>query len=350
VTGTAAETLEAALETLAPYGPDLANGLTNHAPMAVEALCVLGRPDAVVPWIDRYRPGMMPRPAAVGRIGTDWAGALARYDRTTDWLEFFEEELRRAPWREVTALWANRLAPAVCASAMHGVIRVGHAARSLGEIETPLRLRELAEALGYWASQYQVLPTAEGSESARPREAIARVPIVPPEKRHFAGTIVSSLEALDRVPEFAPVISLVDTGGDPSLLISEMTETFARVLVANADDVLGAIVFVHGVTGLTAIRSLLPLLDDDAARAAIRYGWQASAALYAAFGSRQPPAMVESTDESVETLIDRAVAHGDEHAIKLTEACVREHAIRPSPAYLAAARRALDLLPRAYPY
>ena len=36
-------------------------------------------------------------------------------------------------------------------------------------------------------------------------------------------------------------------------------------------------------------------------------------------------------------LIDRAVATGDEHAIKLTEACLREHAQRPDPVYLQAA-------------
>jgi len=40
-----------------------------------------------------------------------------------------------------------------------------------------------------------------------------------------------------------------------------------------------------------------------------------------------------------------AVAHGDEHAIKFTETCLRHHALNPSPAYLAAARNALDMLP-----
>src|SRR5258705_207500 len=114
-------------------------------------------------------------------------------------------------------------------------------------------------ALDNWASQYQTLPSATADTVIRPsraREAIERVPIVPPEKRQFAGTIVSSLEALDRFDEWKPVIALIDVDGDPSRSISEMTETFARVLLANAHDVLGAIVFVHGVTDLTAIRSL----------------------------------------------------------------------------------------------
>ena len=36
-----------------------------------------------------------------------------------------------------------------------------------------------------------------------------------------------------------------------------------------------------------------------------------------------------------------ALATGDEHAIKFTEACLREHALNPKPVYLAAARAAV---------
>ena len=42
----------------------------------------------------------------------------------------------------------------------------------------------------------------------------------------------------------------------------------------------------------------------------------------------------------------RAVAHGDEHAIKLTEACLRLHAETPDPVFLHAAARASGLLGR----
>jgi hypothetical protein len=35
--------------------------------------------------------------------------------------------------------------------------------------------------------------------------------------------------------------------------------------------------------------------------------------------------------------VARAVAHGDDHVIKLTEACLALNARRPSPAFLAAA-------------
>ena len=54
---------DTALESIKDAGPDLRNGLTNHAPMAIEALCALGREDAVMPWLEHYRAGMLPWPA-----------------------------------------------------------------------------------------------------------------------------------------------------------------------------------------------------------------------------------------------------------------------------------------------
>jgi hypothetical protein len=43
-------------------------------------------------------------------------------------------------------------------------------------------------------------------------------------------------------------------------------------------------------------------------------------------------------------LIDRAIACGDEHAIKFTEVCLREHAFKPDPVFLAAAAHAIRML------
>lgn len=39
-----------------------------------------------------------------------------------------------------------------------------------------------------------------------------------------------------------------------------------------------------------------------------------------------------------------AIANGDEHATKFTEACLRECDLNPSPAYPAAARHAIGVL------
>jgi len=284
--------MDGALEILSAYGPDLANGLTSHAPMAAEALCAMGRPEAVIPWVERYRKGMLPRPAARERIPRDdWHSALGQVYRVADWSAFFADELQDASWNAVLGRWVGRLAPGICASATHGVIRVGHAARSLAESHTPGRLQELGDGLAYWAANYQELPTRpRPSEPGLPAPAaIARVAIVPPEQRRFTGTITSSLEALSDFPDFAPVIGLLDVSGDAHGLVVELSDVFARVYLANTHDVLTAIVFIHGVTSVAALGNLLPHLDEATARDALRFAWQTGCGLYAAFGSCPVP-------------------------------------------------------------
>jgi len=339
---------DAALDFLAPYGPGLANGMTNHAPMVVEALASLGRPDAVRPWLEAYRPGLLPRQEPWTRTAReDWLPVLGRARRPADWMAFMQTELDEAPWREVLARWTARLAPGLCAAATHGVIRVAHAVRALGQGESALRVHELAEGLGYWAATYQELPTAEGAVAGalRPRDALAKVAVLPEEKRRFRGTIVGALGALDDFPDFAPVIDAIDASAPPEALISALTETFAHAYLANAHDFLSSIVFVHGVTSAAALRALMPHLEAPLVRELLRRGWQAGAALYAAFGREPAPrGEIEPPREDRETLADLAIASGDDHAIKFTEACLGESALNPSPAYLAAARHAIGML------
>ena len=345
--------LDDALELLAADGPGLRNGNTTHAPMVAEALCALGRPEAVIPWLERYRAGALRRPPRLEPIDrVHWRSALAQEKRFSDWSAFFADELAEAPWREVLDRWVARLAPGFCAAATHGVIRVGHAARALGERESPRRVTELADALASWASTYQELPTARGvaiHPAAAPSVAIARVAVVPREQRRFTGTIVSSLEGLSAFPDFAPVIGMLDAERDPSALVAELADVFARVFLANAHDTLTALVFAHGVTSIAALANLLPHVSEPTARASLPFAWQSACGLYATFGSR-PASTAELDPEAVEdpqSVIDRAIANGDEHAIKLAEACLSSAARADSPAFGAAAGRALELLPPA---
>src|SRR5579862_8563029 len=179
--------LDQALDLIAPYGPTLKNGNSNHAPMVVEALCALGHPEAVMPWLARYRERMELRPPPSAPIGRqEWPAMLGRRERFSDWALFFQRELDEEPWPVVLDRWVERLASGFCAAATHGVIRVGHAVRALGAAETASRRRELADALASWASTWQRLPATERSHpgTAAPREAIRRVPVVPPDRQH----------------------------------------------------------------------------------------------------------------------------------------------------------------------
>ena len=342
--------LDDALERLSPYGIDLANGNFNHAPMVVEALCALGRPDAVMPWIDGYYPRMTPRPTAGSPIArTEWRAALGRREQLTGWGELFTAELRKAPWREVLDRWADRLAPGFSAAAAHGVIRVGHAARGLGESETRVRLRELADALASWAASYGELPTAPRADRGprlTPCEALAALSIVPVAERR-PGNITATLNRLVEFPAFAPAIDLIDIDGDLDALTAELSELLTRVYLANAVDIRTFIAFVHGVTGVHALGNIAPHVTEATARNLTRYAWQTGCALYAAFSNGTAFAdRVEPGEDDPATLVDLAIANGDEHAIKFTEACLSRHKIAPSPAYLAAISHAIGIVER----
>jgi len=340
------EPLDEALDRLRPYGSELTNGNFNHAPMVAEALCALGRPEAVLPWIERYRPRMVQRSAGGEPIRrTGWRDALGRRDRFADWSEFFGDAMRDAAWRDVLELWAARLAPGVCAAATHGPIRVGHAVRGLDAGDSPQRRRELADALASWASSYAELPVGDGEDHGRlaPRDALARVAVVPPERRR-PGNIVASLARLSEFPDFAPAIGLIEVDGELGPLLSELCELFARVYLANVHNVPTAIAFIHGVTSLAALGHLVPLVGDATARSLLRYGWQAGCGLYACYGGAPFAAEIAQGDEDADALVDRAVANGDEHVIKFTEACLSRHRIAPSPAYQAATRNVLGVI------
>ncbi len=341
------EPLDSALDRLSGYGPGLANGNFNHAPMVAEALCAMGRPEAVMPWIERYQGRLVPRgPAGEPIRAAEWRAALEQRDRFAAWSALFAAELREREWRQVLDLWAGRLAPGVSAAATHGAIRVGHAVRAVAVGESLQRLRELADALASWASSYSELPTADGPANGAlaPRDAIARVAVLSPARRR-PGSITVALAGLADGPDFAPAIGLIDLGGDIDRVIAQLTELFARIYLANVSNVPTAIVFIHGVTSLTAVGHIVPHVSDATARRLLRYGWQAGCGLYACFGNGTGfAAEIAADDEDLDSLIERVLAHGDEHVIKFAEACLGLHALAPSPAYPAAVANALGMI------
>src|SRR6266545_7863704 len=311
-------TIDEVLDILHRTGPDLVGGNSNHGPMAAETLFTLGRPDAVLPWIAGYKNRFQDRPQPRNPLSPDgWQASLGDRSRSADWVAFFDRELAAAPWQAVLQAWVPHLAPGLWAAATHGLIRTGHAVRSLAAGATPPRLHELAEGLGYWAARYQVLPgRPSGSQIGHsPREAVHFVGRVHRGDFDPRGAIVQQLMGLEEHPEFATAIDLVDTTSDLAQYISEITETFAGIYLANPT---GLIAFVHAVTAPSALRLLAPYLSDADARLAARYAWQACAGIYAWYSTKPPPSPTDFVPptESPEALVDRAVVAGGAHTIK----------------------------------
>jgi hypothetical protein len=345
------QAMEDALALLAKTGPEYQGRLANHGPMAAEALVRLDRPEAVVPWVESYRRRLLEHPAGSRPIDPKaWREALGVGARVGDWIVFFERRLDGRPWPAVVGEWVPLLSPGIIAAAFHGVIRTAHAVRSLEAVETPARRRELAEGLGYWAATWTALPESRERKSTpgrqMPSQAIAEVQAVPSEKRIPYGNITDRLKPLDAFPPFAHVADLVDSRGDAAAFLSDLTETFARAYLVNVPRGGSVITYLHGVTGPSAMRLLLPYLEAPARSEMLRYGWQGAAGVYAAHGgvSGAPRVVPDAGSRRREDLIDRALATRDEHAIKFTEACLREHALNPKPVYLQAAWDAVGRL------
>jgi hypothetical protein len=343
--------LDEGLARLARTGPEFRGGLSNHGPMAAEALVRLGRADAVEHWLDGYLKKLdpAPRPAAPLTGGT-WREALGALNRVADWEAYLRAQLAEEPWRDVLARWWPRLLPGVAAAATHGVIRTAHAARSLAAAEAAgagnragERRDELARGLAYWAASYLELPGRPRAAGDRDlRAAIGALPV--DRQAPEAGLITTQLAArLPGLPGFGDAVDGLRPPADPAAGLRDLGVAFAAVFLRYGRT--RPVALLHAVTAPVAARSVLPLLPAELARPTHDALWQVAAGLYAVYsGGVTPEPLPAGPAPSPDDAADRAVAAGDEHAIKLTEACLRLHAETPGPVLLHAAVRASELL------
>jgi hypothetical protein len=345
-----ADVLDESLSRLAPTGPEFNGGLSNHGPMAAEAMIRLGRPADVEPWLDRYIRRLEAAPAASSPI-TDqtWRQALGVADRVADWELYLRDQLASEPWPDVLARWWQRLVPGMAANATHGIIRTSHAARSLaaapGDPPDGERLAELARGLAYWAAGYLELPGTPRTAGGLDLDAAIRgLPVatgpVPPGL--ITTRLLTSLAAESRFPVAVEALCPpTDTVAD----LRDLAIAFARVFLIYGRT--KPISFLHAVTAPVAARSVLRLLPGELARPSYDALWQVAAALYSGYAvAAVPEPLPGGEPPALDVLADRAIETDDVHAIKLTEACLRLYAEVPDPLLLHAAARGSELLGR----
>lgn len=335
-----ADAMDEALEMLRPYGPSFGGGLSNHGPMAAEAIVTLGLHEGLVGWVDAYRRRLERGPRSRRPIEAgQWRGALGEPGRLGDWEKLFAAELAEAPWGGVLARWVPRLAPGMAAAGFHGVIRVGHAACSLSVRENELRIDELARALAYWATEYLPLPGAfETAGQLSAPAALQKTPLLPRDQRTSRGLITTELKDLMDYGPYEDVVGLVDpTAGSPTFS-ADLLASFAGVFL-NARS--NTFEFLHAITGAAAATELLPYLDPEQRPAVMAYAWQVSAAMYSRYGdpSLLADPTVSSDPPAWDQLAGRAGATGDEHTMKLVAACARAWRRHRDPRLAAVAAR-----------
>ncbi|MET8305552.1 questin oxidase family protein [Micromonospora sp. NPDC005173] len=345
--------LDEAYERLHRTGPEYEGWLSNHGPMAVEALARHGHEQRVHRWLDDYLGRLDELPRGLRPLD-DWRAALGDPKRAGDWLAYFDRELREHPWREVLGTWWPRLLPGIAAGATHGVIRVGHAVRALDSAdENPQRVTELGQALGYWAARWQPVPgtdrlldparvpTGPNVDGLDVATALAALPRI--EDR--SGGIRDRLGRLSGVPRWEPALAALRPARTPAEAERELTTLVHR---AGLDYLrfghAAPVMLVHAVTAPTAVLRTLPALDRALWAPSLAAAWAATAAVtsvYAPADGITAPTVPAATPAEV---FDRAARHGDAHVVKLADAVLDAHAATGDDRLLAAAGYAGQLI------
>ncbi|MET7287417.1 questin oxidase family protein [Streptomyces sp. NPDC005573] len=326
-------TLDEALERLHHSGPERLGRLTNHAPMAVEALAARGQARSVHRWLDLYAGKLEEFPSRVEPVTDDnWVSALGDPRRAADWIDHFEREIAGRPWREVLTQWWPRLLPGMYGGSTHPVIRVGHAVRTLlaGDITEP-RLTELAHGLGYWAARHR--PVSGLAPVPGAGSAAGALDAVPPIAVRDGG-FPARLDRVTALPVWAEAVTEPD---DAYRHLAELVKAATHRYATHGHG--EETMLVHAATAPNAVLRTLPALPRTLWLPSLRAAWTASAAVTAMYA---PAAAVVYTPPgrfTADEVFERALEHGDEHVIKLTDTALD---VADEPA-LAAALRSIEL-------
>jgi hypothetical protein len=338
-----------ALDALRGHSPEYGGFLANHGPMAVDALIRLGGAARAPGWIERYRRGLHDEtPPGDDTPPASWARSLGDIGRLGGWVALYRRAVSDHGWRATVDVWWPRLLPGAAASATHGIIRTAHAVRNLAEHgdDEPLLVAELVEALGYWAARWQPLPGAPALEGPLvARAAIAALPRLGGDVASRGPGISGRLGVLGALGDLPRSLDAWGPGPDDEHALDDLIGAAARILASRPE---APIAFCHAVTAPAAVRMVLPYLPVEHRRATVAACWQVVASIVAAFASprtRDEGRVPWVSPPSPAQLARRAIAHGDEHVLKLTEACLRQFSLTGDATLLVAADRFARRMP-----
>lgn len=329
-----------ALERLHRTGPEFEGWLSNHGPMAVEALARRDASAAIHAWTDDYVDRLDDAPVARFPVGPqDWHHDLGNAVLLGEWRDFFLAEVAEHGWADTVATWWPRLLPGIASGATHGVIRLGHAIQATLTEATEPRVAEIAHALGYWAARWEpvAIPSARGSRAAG--ALIEGMPAIPDQRfgiryrlRQLAETpgFGSSVEGLSRPATAAEV---------PAALASLVDATVtAYPRIAHGHPTL----LVHAATAPNAVLMALQGLPEALWLDSFDAAWMATAAVVAAYRPSDLAPVAAPTSGAEDTWA-RAVADGGEHIVKFADTALGAWERTGDPAALAAVDTAMRL-------
>jgi len=298
-------------------------GLSNHGPMAAEALVSLGQADWMGRFVSHYRGRLEAPSVEISPAPADWR----------PWLD--------AQLPELVPHAANLLG--------HGLLRVAHAVRGIERVETTgiasaTQLQELAIAVDYWRSGGTGIAgpaRLSGSESIG--DWLRSLELLPAFEAP-GGSLNVTLVRAAAMPSFVERMSALAPAADPATTLDALSAAAASACARNVG--LNAFTLLHGATVSSMARVLLGHLDEDGARAleSSVVGFVAAAVVgfdeQAAAEAGEMSAAGEVLDAA--QLAADAAATLDEHTIKFADACIGVASRIGDDAPLAALRQQLQ--------
>jgi hypothetical protein len=295
-------------------------------------------------WVDAYLRRLDELPAAREAI-TDatWRRALGDGARIGDWTAYLARQVAEQPWRDVLITWWPRLLPGIAAGATHGVIRTGHAVRTLGSgDESDAAVAELGYALGYWAARSTTVPgVREPRGRLDPGTALAGVPHLADQSGPIAGRLARLGELAGWPESVAALSGVADAAAAQARLLELVDAATLRYLSHGYGS---PVLLVHTATAPNAVLHVLPVLPTEMWAPSLGAVWAASAAITSGYAPAAGRDTRTPAPASQHDVVEQAVAHGDEHVIKFADTAAEVFERTGNPDALAAAAHARELI------
>jgi hypothetical protein len=320
--------LHALLDRYQTLAPEYTGGLSNHLPMLLHALHLLGANEArlrdyAVGYVKRYDGAPAAGP---GQALWQWQQHRGDFSRHADLQVTFAASIQRQGAAATVRQVLPDLWPGVAAAAFHGLIRTAHAWQAGHDAE-------LAAGLAYWAARWQPVQAPSPRGDLMPFAAWSAALASHVGAPRPAGHLIS-----DRIQTVSHSAAFQDLASQLLLTADSLAHlaAFARDQYTRS----GNFTLLHMVTGCRAARVLLAAAPGSTT-AALHGLVPAFTAAFLASGVRHSSAAEPAwTQASWADVTARALASDDDHLAKLVHACVEEETAYAEPLYLAAARRA----------
>jgi hypothetical protein len=311
------------LDAGAALSPTYRGRLSNHLPMAQQALLELGASAArLQAWSEAYETQLEPRVAARS-AAVGFERDLGRPDSEFGWQAHFAARIAAVGSAGTLREALPLLLDGAGAIAFHGLIRTGHAVLAGHE-------GELACGLAHWAAHFLPLPTTDDGPPLELTDWLRALQQLPRPAYPAGSLIHDRMQAWGASPGFAAVAGRLRRGPDT---LRDLALLAARTYAAS-----GNFTVLHLLTGSHAMSVLEPWWP--APEPARGFTVAAAAGLLAS-GAAPALTLDQPPSRPWPALIAAACEQEDAHVIKLTHAAWRLGRRWPDPAWRRAVQRAI---------